>query len=235
MASIPKLRVTSLDNIRTWNREDTSMNWFRLSLQRNDSFAFREHPRSTEYQCIHQELVPDMSGTVRSGARRCDTCGELIAKWEEPLTGLVVKCRRHDISVTYDGIVVATVRFKSIYERQKLLGLKFRQLPDDPSFFAVYATRAVQFDAERRKTRFIDRCAECGHFESVVGATPLYLSSNSQIGDKEFVRTNLEFGSDDEKSPVLLCGGMAANTLSRETLNGLDLIPVNEEAEESAQ
>jgi hypothetical protein len=61
---------------------------FRVSLQHNDSYAFRAYPPLTEYQRVHQELVPDMSGATLPRAHRCETCGELTQKWEEPLLGL---------------------------------------------------------------------------------------------------------------------------------------------------
>jgi len=195
---------------------------------KNDSYAFREYPPLTEYQRIHQELIPDMSGRSRSGVRRCEVCGELLAKWDEPLVGLVVKKRKYDIATTYDGVMVVSGGFKAAYEENGLSGLVFRQLPDDPSFFSVQATRVVAFDAERRKTRFIKPCPVCGHFESVIGATPVFLKAGNAIGEREFVRTDLEFASGDEKHPLLLCGDAAAKALSSAKLKGLDLVAIEE-------
>lgn len=200
--------------------------------QDNDSYAFREYPPLTEYQRSHQELIPDMSSTSRSGVRRCGACGELLAKWDEPLSRLVLKKRKYDISITYDGVTAVSERFKIIYERNNLCGLAFRPLPDDSAFYAIFPSRAVEFDSESRKTRFINRCQQCGHFDSVVGATPVYLKAGVRIGDREFVRTDLEFGSHDEKHPLLLCGESAGQALSSAALRGLDLIPVDEIATE---
>jgi hypothetical protein len=199
-----------------------------FSLQDNDSYAFRMYPRLTDYQQIHQELVPDFSGEAVAGAHRCAACGELLNKWEETLSGLVVKKRRYDIASTYDGVDVVSRRFKSTFEKAGLTGLVFRQLPDDPTFFATGATRAVLFDSERRKTRFVGPCAKCGRYESVVGATPVYLSPGSNVNRNECVRTDLEFGSDDEKSPLLICGDIAAEALSSAKLRGLDLVPLED-------
>jgi hypothetical protein len=203
------------------------MSLFRASLQHNDSYAFREYPFLTERQRIHQELVPDMSGQARTSVQRCETCGELLAKWDEPLSGLLIKRRKFDIAITYDGVLVVSQRFKSCYEISGLSGLVFRQLPDDPEFFAVHASRSVEFDADRRKTQFIKRCHKCGCYESVVGATPVYLKPGVEIGGPEFVRTDLEFGSRDEKHPLLLCGEIAAKAASRTDLKGLDLVRVD--------
>jgi hypothetical protein len=206
------------------------MSIYRFSLQFNDSYAFRDHPRLTGFQRVHQELIPDMSGAMRPGIRRCDACGALLGKWEEAPAGLVIKKRRYDIASTYDGVLVGSRRFKTTYEDGKLRGLVFRQLPDDVSFFAIWAERAVPFDADRRKTRFINPCSVCGHFESVVGATPVYLKSGALINAQELVRTDLEFGSDDEKSPLLICGEIAARTCSFAKLKGVDLWPIEDPA-----
>ena len=191
----------------------------------NDSYAFRERPALTEYQEIHQTIIPDMSGESRVGVRRCEACGELLAKWEEPLESLVVKEQRFDISCTYDGVDVVSERFKSVFVEQNLRGLTFRSLSNSPSFYAVWATRVVEFDAERRGTRFENRCDVCGQHESVVGATPVYLKQGTNIEHDEFVRTDLEFASNDEKHPLLLCGDAAAAVLRRSKLKGLDLTP----------
>lgn len=198
------------------------MSTFVMYGQDNDSYAFREYPSLTEYQQIHQELVPDMSGERRPGVRRCDACGELLTKSDEPLDGLVIKKRHYDISSTYDGITVVSERFMSAYEEASLNGLAFRQLPDDAEFFSINATRTVEFDAERSQTRFINECPQCKHFQSVV--TPYeYLKTGNQIGDREFVRTDLEFASDDEKQSMILCGEAAAKSLKQAKLKGLDL------------
>ncbi len=138
------------------------------------------------------------------------------------------KKRKYEVSTTYDGIDVVSLRFQAVYTEAGLTRLCFSALPDDPSFFSIIPERAVVFDAERRKTRFLKPCPKCGKYESVVGATPVCLKEGYMIGDLEFVRTDLEFGSNDEKSPLILCGEVAAKALSSAKLKGLELIAVNE-------
>ncbi|MBL8821905.1 MAG: hypothetical protein JNJ77_04900 [Planctomycetia bacterium] len=204
------------------------MGIFRTSLQYNDTYAFRDYPPLTENQRTHQELVPDVSGASHPGIHRCEICGELTSKWEEPLLGLVIKKRKYDISITYDGVLIISQKFKSACSDNNLSGLVFRQLSNDADFFAVQASKTVEFDAERRKTRFIQPCNQCGRYESVVGATPVFLKAGTEIDGREFVRTDLEFGSGDQKHPILICGEVAAKALSNANLKGLDLIPIKE-------
>ena len=49
------------------------MNVFELDFPDNDSYGFREYPVLTEYEMIHQSIIPDMSGTPRTGIRRCES------------------------------------------------------------------------------------------------------------------------------------------------------------------
>ena len=206
------------------------MTLHRFSVRDNESYAFREYPRLTAHQQIHQELVPDSSGAVLAGTHRCIECGELLNKWGESLSGLILKKRRYDISCTYDGVQLVSGAFRSAYEEAGLAGLMFRPLPDDPSFFAIRPTRAVAFDSERRGTRFTAPCPGCGIHKDVSGATPVFLRPGSNVKENEFVRTDLEFGSDDEKSPILICGESAARSLSDAKLRGLDLVPFEDGA-----
>ena len=204
------------------------MSLFRASLRDNNTYAFREHPVLTATQQIHQAMILDMSGAAYQAPRRCEECGELISKSAEPLPNVVVKNRRHDLAMTYDGVLIGSDKFKSVYLANNLSGLEFRELPDDPQFFAVHATRAVEFDSERRKTRFIKPCQCCGRYESVVGATPVFLKSGTEVGEREFVRTDIEFGSGDEKHPLLICGNTAARVLCDAKLKGPDWIPIDD-------
>lgn len=65
----------------------------------------------------------------------------------------------------------------------------------------------------------------CGNFESVVGATPVLLAAGTEIVTREFVRTDLAFGTGDEKHPVLICSEIAGR-LADAKLRGLDLLRI---------
>lgn len=199
---------------------------YRFSLLQNDSYAFKGYPKLTGNQKIYQNLVPDFSGPDRSGIQRCEVCDELFSKWEIPLTGVAIKNHKYDLSVTYDGLMVVSEKFISVYTKGNLIGLGFRQLPEDPSFYAIHTMNRVEFDAEKRKTRFINPCKECGRYESVIGATPICLKASATIQAREFVFTDLEFGSGDEKCPLLICGPEAAEVILNSKLNGLNLFPI---------
>lgn len=202
------------------------MDIFRIMGQDNMSYAFRRAPQLTKYQRIHQEILPQMDGEPLADFARCKVCGQLIDKWDHSFKDLVLKKRNYDISCTYDGVDVVSARFKAICEENNLAGLVFQLLPSDPSFFSIRATKVVSFDAQRRKTRFLNQCTSCGQFKTVVGATPVFLTAGSQVGAAEFARTDLEFASGDEKHPLLLCGETAHTILSKYNLRGLEFAKV---------
>lgn len=163
----------------------------------------------------------------RTDVKRCPVCKELLAKWDEDLTveHLVVPIHRrkkkYDISCSYDGVQVVSRRFKDLYDRSGMTGLRFTDLGDDA--FATRATVVVPFDAQRRGTRFVKKCETCGRYESVVGAVPPLLLPGTTVPPMSFACTDLEFASGDEKSPVLLCGEGVAKILWAAKLNGIVL------------
>ena len=159
----------------------------------------------------------------RDDVRRCKDCGQLTAKWKESLVGLKVRKRRNaDISVTYDGVVVVSHRFKQVCEQNKLTGAVFLPLPSDPSFFRITSVKIVKFDPVPAKTEFENLCPTCGQYESVTRTKPLTLKKRSVVPDMGFARTDLEFASDDEKHPLLLCGVSAGKMLKEAGLRGLE-------------
>jgi hypothetical protein len=163
----------------------------------------------------------------RDDVKRCASCGALMAKWDEDLSHVPIPRRlRYDVSCSYDGVVVVSRSFREVYEKAGLIGLEFIQLAGDA--LAVRAKRTVAFDAAKRGVSFIKKCDVCGQYESVKGAAPAFLRAGEVISERAFARTDLEFGSGDEKAPVLICGVYAADALEKAKLKGMDLEKVPE-------
>jgi hypothetical protein len=149
----------------------------------------------------------------------------LLSKWDEDISNVMIPRRlKLDVSASYDGVDVVSPRFRELYERAGMSGLEFIPLTND--FWSVRALAVVVFDARRRGTRFENQCEACGQYESVIGSSPAYLVGGSEVPDMGFARTDLEFASEDEKSPVLICGDAAAEVLRDANLRGLELEPV---------
>jgi hypothetical protein len=161
----------------------------------------------------------------RTDLHRCSRCGELLSKWSEPLTGLVLRTRRRlDLSCTYDGIRIASTAFKDVYDENRMIGLLFSRLPDDPRYLSVIANIVAPFDWQRRQTLFDNQCPVCGRYKSVAGATPVFLREGVVVPENGFARTDTEFGSGDEKHPVWLCGPSARAVLANSKLKGFEVV-----------
>jgi hypothetical protein len=159
----------------------------------------------------------------RSDVRRCPVCKQLLAKWEEDLAVVPIKkFRKLDVGGSYDGIMVFSRRAKAIYEQAGMTGLRFIPLAH-PDLFAIQANDIVDYDAKRRGTRFEEKCDVCGRYDAVAGATPVYLMPGSTVAPLGFARTDVEFGSHDEKQSLFICGDEAAKILKAAKLKGLDL------------
>jgi hypothetical protein len=127
-----------------------------------------------------------------------------MRKWEEDLASVPIpKVPRQDLSYSYDGVLVASPRFRQVVEERKIDGAVFRPL--QAGLFWLRPSIVVEFDAQARGTVFETRCERCGSYESVVGATPVFLTPGSRMSPNAIARTDLEFGSDDEKTPLILC------------------------------
>ena len=157
--------------------------------------------------------------------KRCNLCGSITDR-RCSLDGFKVQKRKYDLSTTYDGAFIGSQRFKDVYDKNEMRGLNFLKLPSDPDFYLVTIAEMVEFDSLRRETRFENPCKECCQYESVIGATPIFLKNKSIVREGNFYRTDLEFGSDDEKAPLIIISRESADILKKANLNGIDYNPV---------
>ena len=161
----------------------------------------------------------------REDVRRCPRCSELLAKWDEDLRAAPTRrVPKLDVSYTYDGVMVCSSRFVRAVESSGLIDLAIRPLWK--GFSWVMPTLVVRFDPERRGTRFENLCPSCGRFESVIGATPAFLQPGESVAENGFARTDLEFGSNDEKGPLIICGAYSAEVLKIARLTGIEIEPI---------
>ena len=146
----------------------------------------------------------------------CTACGyRTDFDFVNPLFTLSRKVQ--DISYTYDGYCIVSLRFKEACERKSLTGLRFISLPKEKTYFYFAPEPLVKFDYERRETRFENKCETCGNFESVVGAWPVFLRSKLTA---DFNRTDLSFGSGNEKHPLLIISQVAKDIIEMEKIKG---------------
>jgi hypothetical protein len=129
---------------------------------------------------------------------RCPGCGRVAdPEFVNPRFTLGKGCDL-DWSTTYDGCRIVSARVRAECLAAAYGGMRFLGLPAAPSFFRLLVDRVVEFDAERRRTRFTDLCDVCGRYRSVTGATPVFLNRAPAPWAPGFYRTDVEFGTGDE-------------------------------------
>lgn len=139
----------------------------------------------------------------------CRTCGFATYRdWIDPQFAL--SRRDYDASYAYDGYFIVSERFCNLVLSR---GGRCIALPSVPGFYALRADETVRFDAVRRKVRFSDLCPECGQSRSVIGGPPVFLVDPQPLPDR-LVRSDIEFGSGDEKHPLLMTGSNLATELA---------------------
>ncbi len=157
----------------------------------------------------------------------CLSCGyRKSLNWDNPFFEL--KKPFFDFSYTYDGICIVSQRvidfmFRFQYEND----VEWVRLKNFPNFYTFLSHRSVAFDSDRRQTRFEKQCKICGFYESVTGATPVFLKGISSRLDRGFYRTDLQFGSGNEKSPILIVGPQTKEELISKKFTGITFQEVN--------
>ncbi|MEZ5463567.1 hypothetical protein [Dokdonella sp.] len=129
-----------------------------------------------------------------------------------------VKRRVYDLSSTYDGYNIASLKFKEACQRLKLKGVEFLPLPSDPEFFVIKPMVLTPFDSVSRKTKLEYLCAACGFYKAVAGATPAFLLSEPE---SDISGTDIVFGSGNSRGRVLITTEHAKHMLVTEKLTGL--------------
>lgn len=174
---------------------------FLLSVPDNGSFMFLE------------------DGTSPPRCRGCRYVRD--HEWIHPR--FATRVGRHDVTETLDGYLIVSERFRTFGAS---FGLRTRPLPAMRGYFAAYVDETAAFDSDRRRTRFENRCDVCGEYESIVGATPVFLRAGAPLPDR-FVRSDLQFGTGDERHPVFMTGAGLATLLREQSFDGIDLEPIS--------
>ena len=175
--------------------------WFALSGEDNDS-----------YMCGGASALTE-PGRIPV----CPACGFKIDTFYVDAS-FRVKRRDFDLSFTYDGYCIVSRAFERGCLASDLTGASFSALSADADFLVFLPKPIVQFDVSRRNTRFGERCTVCGQFDSVAGAIPPFLAT---APTSDFARTDILFGSGNERHPLIIASERAKGSLEVANLSGL--------------
>jgi len=145
----------------------------------------------------------------------CKQCDSYLDDFYLP-SSMNMKSNFRNFGYTYDGRLIVSNRGKSSLNKYTSTRISFSMLNQSGDFHALLAHDELRFDTEARGTRFLNMCDECGRYDSVVGATPAVIPSTLEIDHLGFFRTDVEFGSGREKTPLFIVGGELKELLEAE-------------------
>ncbi len=154
------------------------------------------------------------------GLSVCDYCGYKTDS-EYVNANFTIKRNIYDFSYTYDGCCIVSLKFKEFCLRENYTNIQFKALPLEPLFFYFIVKIQLNFDVKKRRTRFEKFCNICGNYESVIGANPVFLKNVNTPLEDMFYRTDQEFGSGNEKHPLIIVGVETYKKMKREKFKGL--------------
>ncbi len=135
------------------------MSEFSINISDNDSFM-----------CLSTDCIFENMDDLNV----CDSC-HCRTDFEYINDEFELRRKTYDLSGTYDGYYIASLKFKEFIERGKIPGIEFTSLKNEPEYFAMFVRNIVKFDIEKRKSRKEKFCSKCENYESFVGATPAFL------------------------------------------------------------
>lgn len=167
--------------------------------------------------------IPD----IKDSRYCCPICASKLSRSVEN-PDFYLKKKNYDLSATYDGFLIGSDKFLSVLKMIPNIAVECVQIKSDKryktKYFRLEFKGLVEIDLAKAVPEFGSICDFCGQFEHVVGAQDYYLRSMPH-GPGIF-RTDIEFGSGFEKSPVIAVDIDSAAIIKRAGLKGVTLDPV---------
>lgn len=183
---------------------------FQLVLKDNDSYMVGSCDR-----------VDDASGVPT-----CGTCGyRTVPDFTSPVFRL--RKQRFDLSCCYDGAIIVSDRFRALYQSLGGSNMLFAGLPATPGFYHLKCCQPIPLDYSTMGTRRLRPCSGCGRHLDVVGYSHIALQPSAGLPDNELAFSDWYFGSNNEASPLMLCGEGLSAAIESSGLTGIDsFVPI---------
>jgi len=172
------------------------------------------------YEIIGQDNGDHMFDYDDKKLPLCKNCNYVI-DFDYINSEFKVKRRNFDVSYTYDGRCITSLKFKEFCLINNYNGLEFIKLPKDPDFFYFIVHNIVTINTAKQVITKENYCKICGYYEGVVTNRPLYLSNiNSELPDG-FYATDIHFGGGNGKSSVIIIGVETYKKIKKEKFKGI--------------
>ena len=140
-------------------------------------------------------------------------------------TNFKVKRANLNLSYTYDSALIVSQKFRDFCLRNDYKGLEFHPLKKQTNLYLFKTKNIIEFDSKRRGTQFEEYQEDCKMYNSIAGATPIYLKSEKIISDGIY-RTDIRFGGGYEQSPFIIIGVETFKKMKLEKMKDIDFIKI---------
>lgn len=156
-----------------------------------------------------------------SGVPTCATCGYRTVP-DFTSSAFRLPKQRFDVSCCYDGAIIVSDRFRILYHSLGGSNMIFASLPATAGFFHLKCSNPISLNYTAMGTRRSRPCRGCDRYLDVVGYTHVALEPSADLLDNELAFSDWYFGSNNEASPLMLCGHGFASAMQSSGLTGVD-------------
>jgi hypothetical protein len=159
-----------------------------------------------------------------SETETCSVCG-LLLNFEYHNPDLKLRRATFDLSHCYDLGIIISIRLKEFCTRHQYAGLRFGSFRASQRYYQFFIDTKIELDRVNRGVQFIRKCKQCHQYKEVIGATPAFLKNEIPIPDG-FFASDLLFGSNNSKNPIIIVGTETKEKLQTERIKGLWFEPI---------
>lgn len=135
----------------------------------------------------------------------CPVCHTPLKREINP--NFIVSNKRSCLRYTYDSFCIVTEDFKNFCTLNHYPNLEFKEFPKSPGNYYFTPLDIFPLDPIRQKIKFEECCSSCGGFKGAYGSSPGFKSKNFTLPSNDFIyRSDIEFGSEEKKSPLIIVG-----------------------------
>jgi len=170
------------------------------------------------------EMFSDLVGLAKPN--KCGSCG-FRTDYKQTNNLFKIKRKNFDLSYTYDGIAIASLRFKEFCNRNNYNNILFKELEGSLGFYQmVIQNNLIPFTANLIE----DYCDTCSQYRSVVdyGVNTEKLKEPLQDG---FYQSDLLFGGrmgkhDNPLTPIIVIAPDTKEKIQKEGIKNLIFEPI---------
>ncbi|MCC9166721.1 hypothetical protein [Pontibacter harenae] len=152
---------------------------------------------------------------------KCDGCG-YRTEYQQINNLFKIKRKSFDLSYTYDGIAIASLRFKEFCNRNNYNNILFKELEGNLGFYQIIVhDKLIPFTANLVE----EFCDKCSQYRTVVDYK---VDTERIIGPLQdgFYRSDLLFGGrmgkhDSPLHPIIVVAPLTKEKMRKEKLKGL--------------